>query len=134
MSPGAPAQPATGLYHAPLAQHPKRGSVTRAASLKSCAKLADALKKLADDYDFPDYFGANLDATYDCLTDPDWLGTSPTRLQIDGLSVLSRKDPEGVTALIEVLASVAEDWRANGHTGWILIDQASPGVPSWPAP
>ncbi len=59
---------------------------------------------------FPDYFGENWDALFDCLCDLEWLSGDAYLLFItDGELVLER-EPKEFKNLIEVLANAAEEW------------------------
>lgn len=44
---------------------------------------ADFYKAIASSLSFPDYFGENLDALYDCLNDLDWIAQSTIIIQFD---------------------------------------------------
>ena len=62
---------------------------------------------------FPDYFGYNLDALYDCLTDLSWLP--------DGDYVLVWQDPGALRAAdgpaYDAIATVLADAVADGTSG-----------------
>ena len=79
-------------------------------------------QELARALRFPDYFGHNWDAVYDCLTDLNWLPAAGYVLVLDGFGQLATNEPEqweiGLKVLREacawyflllsVLASIAE--------------------------
>jgi hypothetical protein len=44
----------------------------------------DAIAAIADALSFPDWFGHNLDALYDCLTDLSWLPAGEHVLEWEG--------------------------------------------------
>ena len=56
----------------------------------------------------PDWFGHNLDALADCLTDLAWLPAGPRMLVWVGPDRLGSADPDGYAALAQTLAQVAE--------------------------
>lgn len=63
-----------------------------------------ALLAIAEALSFPDYFGVNLDALYDCLTDLSWLPEGEHRLTWTHAEVLRRHDPAAFAGISEVLA------------------------------
>lgn len=90
------------------------------------------LRELNASLNFPGWCGANLDALYDCLTDPDILPSAIVLL--GGLNRLCRANPKDFSALVEVLISAADSRRDSGQPLWLLLDTAAPGVPEWPGP
>ena len=68
------------------------------------------IKALKRDLDFPDWFGGNLDALYDCLTDFSWHPAPGYVITLDGSEAL-RANPTSFAAFNEVLASAVEAWQ-----------------------
>jgi len=75
---------------------------------------ASALDAIAGALSFPDYFGKNLDALYDCLTDLSWLPAGEHVLIWSGSSVLKDRDPKAYLAVRSVLSDAQ---RALGPSG-----------------
>ena len=50
--------------------------------------------------DFPDYYGGNMDAFWDCLTD---MRGRPIRIEILGIGVLQQKCGEKAAIMVETL-------------------------------
>ena len=50
--------------------------------------------------DFPDYYGCNLDALWDCLTD---MVGRPVHIEIIGLDVIEKKFDNTANKMIEIL-------------------------------
>ncbi len=74
-----------------------------------------ALKAIGRALEFPDWYGANLDALYDCLTDlperkdvPGWL------LVIERLPPPAALDPEQRAALLDVFRDAADAFADDG--------------------
>ena len=69
------------------------------------------IKALQRDLDFPDWFGGNLDALHDCLTDFSWR-PAPGYVVVLSASEALRANPTSFAMFNEVLASVIEAWQA----------------------
>src|SRR5438094_6581211 len=63
---------------------------------------------------FPDYFGHNLDALYDCLTDLSWLPPGEHVLIWPGSEALRKAEPKTYLAIRSVLSDAQ---RALGPSG-----------------
>jgi len=60
--------------------------------------------------DFPDYFGRNWDALYDCLTDLDWLPADVRHVVIAHAAVPGLP-AEQLAIYRSLLADVVQDWK-----------------------
>jgi len=67
---------------------------------------------------FPEHFGANFDALYDCLTDPGVLNSQGQVLILGNLSPLG----DEVDILIAVLQAASDEWRDQDRALWALLD------------
>lgn len=94
------------------------------------ASTQDVLHQLGSALDFPSWYGANFDALYDCLTDPDWHPAKGHVLFINGITRLRAPHPVDFATLIEVLQAAAEDRRKTHVPFWILIDAPARGIPT----
>ncbi|MFZ2973424.1 MAG: barstar family protein [Ferribacterium limneticum] len=92
------------------------------------ASTQDVLLQLGTALDFPSWYGANFDALYDCLTDPDWRPAKGHVLFINGITRLRAAHPVDFATLIEVLQAAAEDRRKTHVPFWILIDAPARGI------
>ncbi len=118
----------SGVFFLPATE---AASATVAVDLQNFAKMRDLLRPLGEALDFPKWYGANLDALFDCLADPDWLEAGGI-VRFYGLSTLVQNDPEGWVDLLEVLRSACEartDDESSPLT--ILLDVAEEGIPHW---
>lgn len=68
---------------------------------------------------FPDYFGANFDALYDCLCDSAILPQAGCVLVFSNTEVLSEEERD---ILIAVLQAASDEWRSSGRLLWALFD------------
>jgi len=78
--------------------------------LKRAANVPGFIKALARDLQFPEWFGGNLDALSDCLTDFSWQPAPGYVITLSGSERL-RDTPTSFAALNEVLAFSAEQWQ-----------------------
>jgi len=76
--------------------------------------------RIAATLGFPDYYGANLDALWDCLSDVD----QPTVLLWDGWGPLARADPERFPRILRVL----HDRAVEGSPFAVLLRGEGPDV------
>lgn len=107
-----------------LAEEPSAASVAEEAGARGAHvhtmhgdglldKLA-VLDALAATLRFPDTFGRNLDALYDCLTDLSWLPSGEHVLIWVGSGGLAAADPKSYLAIRSVLSDAQ---RALGPAG-----------------
>jgi RNAse (barnase) inhibitor barstar len=128
-----------GLYHLPAARRdelPKLAAKGRLALLPvaadSCRNVNEALHEFGRALGFPAWYGGNLDALHDCLTDPDWHPKRGVVMLITGLEAAHHGDRARFATLLAVLRSAALSRSANGNPLWILLDAPAPGVPELP--
>ncbi|MCG2578443.1 barstar family protein [Dechloromonas sp. XY25] len=98
------------------------------ASIPSQANKEQALVQLGADLDFPSWYGANFDALFDCLTDPDWCPAKGHVILITGMGELRTSDQEAFTTLIDVFQAAAESRQEAGSPFWILLDSPARGI------
>ena len=79
--------------------------------LRSAKNVPSFIKALKRDLDFPDWFGGNLDALHDCLTDFSWRPASGYVITLSGYEML-RGNPTSFAAFNSVMASAVEAWEA----------------------
>ena len=80
-------------------------------SLSGAKNVPGFLKAISRDLAFPEWFGGNLDALYDCLTDLSWIPASGYVITLDNIDTL-QANPTSFAVLNAVLGSVAEEWQA----------------------
>lgn len=103
------------------------------AAIDGDASIEGTLRRLGTALEFPIWYGANFDALYDCLTDPDWHAGKGHLLLISGVACLRAADPDDFATLIEVFKAAAEARRGQAQPFWILIDTPARGIASFPA-
>ncbi len=87
------------------------------------------IKALSRDLDFPEWFGGNLDALHDCLTDFSWHPAPGYVITLSGSETL-RANPTSFAAFNQVLASATEAWQARNipFRVFYLHDDPPPAV------
>ena len=68
------------------------------------------IKAMRRDLQFPEWFGGNLDALNDCLTDFSWRPASGYVIALSGSEML-RATPTSLATLNEVLSCAVEEWK-----------------------
>jgi hypothetical protein len=86
-----------------VAEAERRGAYPHPVDGRDMPNKAAALDAIAAVLSFPDYFGRNLDALYDLLTDLSWLPAGEHVLVWSQPAVLRRGDPAGYAGLAATL-------------------------------
>jgi RNAse (barnase) inhibitor barstar len=124
--------PANGVYRVgPAARRRARKLAQRARTrgfalftldLAPVGSKSAFLRCAAEALSFPDYFGANWDAFYDCVTDFAWRPAPGYLLELRHTQALARRAPTTLATALEVLAEAAEFWRQQRVPFLILVD------------
>ena len=64
-----------------------------------CRYISEIHRVLKEGFDFPDYYGENWDALWDCLSD---YCEGPLKVQIKGLSSLPKKFDSEIKIMLDV--------------------------------
>lgn len=106
----------------------------RAAGLccKSLGRLpridrASLLAALGAVLAFPDYYGQNWDAAWDCLTELDWPAGQllVVHLPLDGAGTLVEED---LAVFVELLQDACQHWGERGRALCLLIEGPARGL------
>ncbi len=100
--------------------------------LAACRKVAESLRQIGTILHFPTWYGANFDALFDCLTDPDGQAGQSLVLLLNGTDSLQQAESENFSTLIEVFQAVAEARRETNNPCWIFLDTPARGVAALP--
>ena len=95
--------------------------------LQKAANVPGFIEALKRDLNFPEWFGGNLDALNDCLTDFSWHPASGYVITITGIDRL-RANPTSFAAFNEVLSCAADYWQTRNipFCVFYLADDATP--------
>ncbi|HEX4986720.1 MAG TPA: barstar family protein [Burkholderiales bacterium] len=80
------------------------------------------LDALAGALQFPEHFGRNWDAFYDCLLDTGAGEGGVLLLALEGVSGFARAQPEEFAAAVDTLVDAADFWRGEGRTLAAVIE------------
>lgn len=76
-----------------------------------CTTLKSFLTEIAVAFRFPDYYGNNVDAFWDCIGDLSWLEEKNYVLIVrNARTFLENEDHNTRTDILELLQEVADDW------------------------
>ncbi len=92
------------------------------------SSAAEALRDLGSALHFPDYYGQNLDAFNDCLSDLDVAadgGTAIVLLRYDRFAQVDRKTAQ---AILDIFASNARHFMLFGRRLATLVQSDDPGL------
>ena len=83
--------------------------------LSGCSDKAGLLERTGAALDFPDWFGGNWDALYDCLADLGWRDAAGWLLLLENTDALRLHAPEALDSAIAILCDAAAAWAARGR-------------------
>jgi RNAse (barnase) inhibitor barstar len=78
------------------------------ANIRTTIGKSHLLKTLSEELDFPDYFGCNWDALWDCITDLEWISQKYIILVHNNLPSLSNHD---LKIYLEILDKTVVYWN-----------------------
>ncbi len=84
------------------------------ADLSACDDRKAVLQEIGRAFAFPDWYGANLDALYDCLTDLAEPGAAGLVVVLDHLPRTARFDKDQRTRLLDVFRDALEPFSEAG--------------------
>ena len=82
--------------------------------LDGCRDKAELLERTASALAFPQWFGGNWDALYDCLADLGWRSAPGHLLVFEHAGDLRREAPEVFDTAVAVLNDAAATWDRRG--------------------
>ena len=100
------------------------GALVLRTSLRDCRDKDDLLRRLADTFDLPDYFGHNWDALSDCLGDLEWLDARGYVLLLEHARELRDAARADFDTLIGILDEAADTWRDRDIAFFSFVDVA----------
>lgn len=103
-----------------------RGALVHTVPAGELVDKKSVLDAIASSMSFPDTFGRNLDALYDCLTDLSWLPSGEHVLIWAGSGRLQDTDPKAYLAIRSVLSDAqralgAADERADDRRLTVVL-------------
>lgn len=124
-----------GIYHLPDSGRTvvreaaaALGFVCFEVDFADATRLDSVLIKLAQVLDFPDWYGRNLDALKDCLTDLSWCEAPGYVLIITRAEPLHAEHIDDFRRLNQVFAQAIVEWRANDCPLWVFYDLRPDGL------
>ncbi|HEX7905246.1 MAG TPA: barstar family protein [Chitinophagaceae bacterium] len=77
-----------------------------------CPILGTFLKEIAIVFRFPNYYGENINALWDCLGDLSWLNAANYSLVIKNSAMfLTEESKKTKEEIIELLSKISDDWN-----------------------
>jgi RNAse (barnase) inhibitor barstar len=70
---------------------------------------------------FPDYFGKNWDAFYDCLTDMDWVDAEGYAIYFDHTNAFAEHHESQLETVIELFQDAVDFWKGEGKSMLVLL-------------
>jgi len=104
-----------------LAAGPALGFAVVAVDFAGCTHKDEALERIAEALDFPDWFGSNWDALADCLFDLTWKPARGYVLVLDHVEAWRDGARADFDTLVEVLNEAAALWALRRTPFWALL-------------
>lgn len=129
-----------GIYHLPPGGREALEAATQAVGyawlpvhLGQTSDAEQLLQTLGSELALPEWYGANLDALYDCLTDATgWRQATGYVLLVDGCDALQTEDEDAFAQLLAVFEASIDYWREQGIAFWVMFDLRSNGLAMLP--
>ena len=99
-----------------------RGVHCLRVDLESCADKKEFLIRVSNALQFPEWFGNNWDALYDCLNDLSWWPAEGYLLVLENADEFLRHSPEAFAIAQSILSDAAAAWQQRGIEMRVLID------------
>lgn len=109
-----------------LAAAAQRGMRVEKVALAAARDKNAFLNAVAKALVFPDYFGHNWDAFYDCLVDLEHGKGEGLLLLLRDVSGFARAEPEEFAAAIDALQDAAEFWEDEQKTLLVVVELELP--------
>lgn len=104
----------------------QRGMSAAVADLAGCHDKEELLARLAVALEFPDWFGRNWDALFDCLADLSWLPDGDHVFVLLDTAELRRHAPEAFDTALSIMQDAAAVWARRGRLLRVLVDVPAP--------
>lgn len=106
----------------------RRGFAEFTLDLAGVGSKAELLRRAAAALQFPEYFGANWDAFYDCLTDFGWRPAPGYVVRLLGAGAVRSRAAPALASALELLAEAAAFWQRQGVAFVVLVDTPDPAA------
>ena len=95
--------------------------------LLACYDKAGLLERTAEALKFPDWFGNNWDAWFDCLVDLGWLPADGYVFIFENADALRDSSPEAFDTAASILEDAAQVWASRNVPLLVFIGQGGTG-------
>ena len=124
-----------GVYHLPhgaiddlTTGARNAGCLVQHVNLRAVLNHDELLTALGQQLGFPNWFGHNWDALYDCLLDMGWRPAEGYVIILDHCDSIHAQAEDDFVTLTQIFQQVADEWREQGVPFWCLIDMQSDGI------
>jgi RNAse (barnase) inhibitor barstar len=124
-----------GIYAAPRIIGPLRAAAKHAGiawhdlELNGVRDREGFLRRCAEVFRLPDYFGHNWDALHECVLDMAGSGTPGAVVHWRHGAELAKRAPEALKTALEILLDAATYWGRSGRVFLVIVSRDSaPGI------
>ncbi len=102
---------------------PHKNTVETVIDGNATQHIADFYTTIAKDLHFPDYFGKNLDALNDCLSDLSWLEHNQVHIVLKHYDKFLSAEPKDVRwNVLHILNEAAKNWKSSTGANKMKFD------------
>jgi len=94
--------------------------------LAACGDKTSLLGRMAEALAFPDWFGQNWDAFFDCLADLSWRPARGYVLLLEHADTMRHDAPEALDTALAILGDAASAWESRGVPFRVFVGAPSP--------
>lgn len=125
----------SGVYHLPAgdpaplyAAAEANGLYVFKVDLSAARDKAQMLDTIAATLAFPEWFGHNFDALFDCLVDLGWRPAEGYLVVLQHCDGIHGRAEGDFVATLEVFEAAAAEWREQNIPFWCLVDMQADGI------
>jgi len=122
------------LYHSPFLMEEHSGSLVRSGwqfkdvYVGNTGSRDEFLNQVAVALEFPDYFGKNLDAFRDCLTDINFREARRLALGLTRFDLVAKHDVAFANAVLDIFAEIERHCLMEGGRVLFMVQSSDPDI------
>lgn len=124
-----------GVFHMPLdgeadlvSAAERNGHFVFRVDLFGARNKAELLDRIAGAMRFPEWFGHNWDALFDCLADLGWCPAEGYIVILEHCDGVHGRAEADFVQTLQIFEAAASEWREQGIPFWCFVDMQADGI------